>query len=288
LPSLIPKKQSGRTRRSLAAGAGDNIDDRSGGAAVLGGKAVRHQLKLLHRVLREILQRTAHHVVVVIHPVERDVSAASQAPGRRDDHRLCLRGIERGGRRVTRRQKRQLEEVAAIQRKRGNLTRGDDGTDVGADDVHRACGSSDGNLFLDTGDLQHDLQVQDAADFDHQTVQLTVREPRCLDGEFDFARHDIGDGETSRRVRQDFPLEARLTLDHADAGRHALFLGVQHTTPDRPGARLLWGRIRGRPRPDHRRAGAYCFGKALPAERAAVGFEVHPCGRGDLGEGRQR
>ncbi len=216
------------------------------------GKAIRHELKFLHRVLRQVLQRTANHVVVVVHSVDRDVAAAPQPAGRRDDYRLRLRGIERRSRRVTGHQERQLEEVAAVQGKGSDLTRRDDGPDIGADDVHRACGSGDSDLFLETGDLQCDLQVQHAAHLDHQPLQLTRSEARGLDRELDLARDNIGDGETPNRVGQRFPREARLTLDHADVSRDALLLSVQHTTANRAGAGLLCCCRRGNQRPDRR------------------------------------
>ena len=122
LPALIAQVERGRTVRRLAARRVTTLITETRIGRV-GGEAVGRHLKFLHGVLRDVLQRAADDVVVVVHAVDGDVAAASRLTGRRHDHRLRLGGIEVGRRRVARGQKRELEEVPAVERQRLDLAR---------------------------------------------------------------------------------------------------------------------------------------------------------------------
>ena len=54
--------------------------------ALLGREAVGRDLELLDGVLRQVGERTAHHVVVVVLPVDRDVAAAAELARGGDRH----------------------------------------------------------------------------------------------------------------------------------------------------------------------------------------------------------
>ena len=81
-------------RADVAARARHHVDDRSGRPAELRREPVRRDLEFLHGILRDVLQRPADHIVVVVHPVDGDVAAAAGLAGRRHDDRLRLGRIE--------------------------------------------------------------------------------------------------------------------------------------------------------------------------------------------------
>ena len=85
------RRRRGRTAtrsvQRVAARAGHDVDGRAGGPAKVGGETVGGDLEFLHRVLRDVVQRSADHVVVVVHAVDRDVAAAAELPGRGDRRR---------------------------------------------------------------------------------------------------------------------------------------------------------------------------------------------------------
>ena len=70
--------------------AGHHVHGRGRRAALLGREAVRRHLELLDRVLRQVGERPAHDVVVVVLPVDRDVAAAPELPGRGDRERCSI------------------------------------------------------------------------------------------------------------------------------------------------------------------------------------------------------
>ena len=77
---------------------------------------LRRDLELLHRLLGDVLQRPAHHVVVVVGAVDGDVAAATELPRRGDHDDVRLGRIEIRGRRVAGHEQREFEEVAAVER----------------------------------------------------------------------------------------------------------------------------------------------------------------------------
>ena len=70
LPALVAQVDRRRSVHDVAARFRHHVDDRCRRPAELGGEAVRRDLKLLHGVLRDVLQRPADDVVVVVHAVD--------------------------------------------------------------------------------------------------------------------------------------------------------------------------------------------------------------------------
>src|SRR5207245_2395068 len=63
-------------------------------ATEFSGKTIRRNLEFRHSVLRNVNERPAHSVVVIVRPVNRDIAAAPELTGRRDDDTACLGRIE--------------------------------------------------------------------------------------------------------------------------------------------------------------------------------------------------
>ena len=116
LQRVVAQEDGERAAERVGAAARHHVDRGGRRAALLGRVAVRRHLELLHRVLRQVGERTAHHVVVVVLSVDRDVAAAPRLAGRRDRHHVRLGRVEVRRRRVARQQERELQEVAAVQR----------------------------------------------------------------------------------------------------------------------------------------------------------------------------
>ena len=116
LPAVVAQEQRRGATELVGARLGDDVDDRGGRAARLGRETVGRDLELLHGLLGHVLERSTDHIVVVVGAVDHDVAAATELAGRRDEHRVRLRRIEVGRRRVAGNEQRQLEEVAAVER----------------------------------------------------------------------------------------------------------------------------------------------------------------------------
>ena len=88
---------------------------------------VRRELKFLHGVLRQILQRPADDIVVVVRAVDGHVAAATELAGRRDQNGVRFRRIEVRRGRIAGDEERQLQEVAAVEGQRRDFLLPDDG-----------------------------------------------------------------------------------------------------------------------------------------------------------------
>ena len=148
-PASAVAKVNRASMHDIAARLRHGIDHRARRPAKLRGEPVGRDLKFLHRVLRDILQRPAHHVVVVVHAVDGDVAAAAGLSSRRHNHRLRFGRIEVGCRGAAGRQECQLEEVAAVQRQRLDLAGRDNRADDRAQHVDGARGAGDRDLLAD-------------------------------------------------------------------------------------------------------------------------------------------
>ena len=100
----------------IGSGPRDDVDDAVARAADLGGESSGRNLKLLNRVLGQIRERSANHLVVIVSAIDGDIAAASKAAGRADFKRVGLGGVERRRRAITRQQIGELKKIAAIQR----------------------------------------------------------------------------------------------------------------------------------------------------------------------------
>src|SRR5437773_5652959 len=78
LQYLVPEEDKPRAVVIICAGLGDDVDDAGAGPADFGGEFVRCNLKLAHAILRQIGQRSAYHLVVVVPAVDGDVAAAAK------------------------------------------------------------------------------------------------------------------------------------------------------------------------------------------------------------------
>ena len=79
---------------------------------------VGRDLELLHRFLRHVLQRTTHHVVVVVGAVDRDHAAAPELTRRATRVTLLVLVGSKFGLGIARDEQRELQEVAAVQGQR--------------------------------------------------------------------------------------------------------------------------------------------------------------------------
>ena len=118
LPAAVAQEERRRAAQLVGARLGHDVDRRRCRAPRFRREAVGGDLELLHRLLRDVLQRPADDVVVVVGAVDHDVAAAPELTGRRDRDGVRLGRVEVRRRRVARHEQRQLEEVAAVERQR--------------------------------------------------------------------------------------------------------------------------------------------------------------------------
>ena len=102
LPRIIAGKDCRCAAGRVGARARDHVDHRRCGAAEIGAVSIGHNLKFLHRIDRQIEQRSTHDIVVVVLPIDGDVASAPHLAGRGDQHTVGLGGIEDGSRVVAR------------------------------------------------------------------------------------------------------------------------------------------------------------------------------------------
>ena len=74
-----------------------DVNNAGAGPAHFGGEFVGCNLKLAHAVLREVHQRTAHHLIIIVSTIDGDVAATPKSPRRRYLQRVGLGRVEVGG-----------------------------------------------------------------------------------------------------------------------------------------------------------------------------------------------
>ncbi len=105
-----------RTVILVGAAFGHNINDAGSGTARFGRELRRRNLKFRDGILREVGERSADYVVVVVAAVHGDVAAAADATVRADFQRVRLGGVEIRRRAVAGHEVRQFQKVSAVQR----------------------------------------------------------------------------------------------------------------------------------------------------------------------------
>ena len=229
----------------VAAGFGDDVDHRGGRSARLGREAVGGDLKLLHGLLRDVLERTTHDVVVVVGAVDHDVAAAAKLTRGRDRDRVRLGGIEVRGRRVTRHEQRQLEEVAAVERQGVDEAARDHGID------HRTARVDDDRAAHDdrlahVADRELQVQRHDATDIQNNVLARDVGESCGAGRKIDGARREIRDHEDAVRAGGHRPGHAIALSGDRHLGRgHRRALRIEHAAANRAGCGLSDGAARG-------------------------------------------
>ena len=178
LPGTVTSVERRRATQDVAARTGHDVDGCRRRTPEFRAETARRDLEFLHGIDGQVEQRPAHHVVVVVLPVDGHVAAAAHLPGRRDQDAVRLGGIERRGRGVTWHQERQLQEVAAVERQR---------LDGGGsqDPVHRGTGRAshchDADGFTDRRNSQSHVEPHSLADLQHDVGRLPGREAGQLD-----------------------------------------------------------------------------------------------------------
>ena len=115
LERVVAEEERRRAREGVAPRLRDHRDRGSRRAALLGGEPVRRDLELLNGVERQVRERAAHDVVVVVLAVDADVPPAAELAGGRHGEAVRLGGIEVRRGRIAGHEQAQLEEVAAVQ-----------------------------------------------------------------------------------------------------------------------------------------------------------------------------
>ena len=178
----------------VTARPGHDVDDRAGRSTKVGGKTAGRDLELLHALLDDVEQRPAHHVVVVVHPVDGDVAAAAELPGRRDDHGVGLGRIEVRRRRVAGHEKGQLHEVAAVERQPVDGGCRDHRVDDRARGVDQlGARRVDDDVFAHAGHGEHRVKVQYLPDPKRHAFEALRRKA---------GRHDRYDKPAGRKLGQ--------------------------------------------------------------------------------------
>ncbi len=180
LPAIVSRKDGRRALRRVGARARDDVDDRRGRAAEVGAEAVGRDLKLLHGIDRQVQQRSADHVVVVVLAVDGDVAAASHLPGGGDQHAVGLRRIEDRCGRVAGHEQRQLEEVPAVERQRLDTRTRQDPVNHRADRTRVAAHD---HALLDIPDIELDVELPVLPDLQRDRLgspghEAAQRQPR--------------------------------------------------------------------------------------------------------------
>ena len=145
----------------VGAAARDDVDLRAARAAELGPVAVAQDLELLDRVERRVHEDRAVRpdVVVVgaVHrpQVRRDIAAAHRQVGSAEQP-LVLH-VEGVGRAHAGHERRELEEVAAVERQLARLSAGDDARQVATKDLHRGRGGFDGDHLAHFARLEREV-----------------------------------------------------------------------------------------------------------------------------------
>ena len=94
LQCFIAVEDRGGAVNFVGAGFGDDVYDRSPGAAELSGETVGGDLEFLNGVFGNIEQHAADDIVVVVSTIDADVRAAAELSGGRNENRVALGGIE--------------------------------------------------------------------------------------------------------------------------------------------------------------------------------------------------
>src|SRR6266481_8938758 len=99
----------------------DHIDDAVAGTAYLGGEPARSNLKLLDRILRKICEGAAHNFVIVVAPIDGDISTAAKSARGADFESVRFRWVEVRCGPVARDEVGELQKISAVQ---GNILDG--------------------------------------------------------------------------------------------------------------------------------------------------------------------
>src|SRR6266571_654803 len=84
LQHLMPEEDKPRAVVIIRARLDDDVDDAGAGPADFSGEFVRCNLKFADAILRQIGQRSAYHLVIVVPAVDGDVAATAKCACRRD------------------------------------------------------------------------------------------------------------------------------------------------------------------------------------------------------------
>ena len=234
LQALVPEEERSSAPQLVGARARHHVDRGGGGAAGLRAVAVGRDLELLHRVLGHVLQGSAHRVVVVLLPVDRDHPSSSDLARGRHHHAVRLGGIEVRGGDVAGHEEGQLHEVPAVQRQPVDRGLADDavhgggsrGDELGRGDrLHR---------LLHARDLQVHVEAIALADGQGEAWPRERRESLGLGGQGVRPGRQLGQGEGPGGVGGGLAAQGRARLLHRQAdSRHGLPLWIEHAALQR-------------------------------------------------------
>ena len=188
---LVAEHLEEAARRRVGAGLGDDVQHAAVAAAVLRLEALRLEVELLDRFEREHLQQAADGVVVVVAAVDLivDVAAVAAVYLRRVLRALGRVGVEAEADAGNRR--REVRELAAVQRQRLDALRIDDGTDRRGGDLDQRRRTGDVHGLSDRRDLQREVDRLRLTDVDVNGLPRHRREALEL-------RRDVVDSDGQR------------------------------------------------------------------------------------------
>ena len=199
-PAAVAQEERRRAAQLIAAGLCHDVDCRRRRTARFRREAVGGDLELLHRLLRDVLQRPADDIVVVVRAVHHDVAASPELAGRRDGHRVRFGRVEIRRRRVPRHEQGQLQEVAAVQRQRFDELCRDDRVHDRPAGVENADRPVHDDRLADLLNGQFDDERRGLPYLDHHPGPPRFPEPWCGHRDVDGGGRHIGYHERTVRI----------------------------------------------------------------------------------------
>ncbi len=194
----------GRAREAVRAGGRDDVDLRAPGAAELGTVVVAEDLEFGDRLERRVHEdRPVRSDVVVVRAVDGPevgghIAAADRQVGAAEQP-LVL-DVEEVRRADARHQRRELQEVAPVQRQLADLLAGDDARDVAAENAHRRRRRDHVDGVLDVAGRELEVDRELVGDAEHDAGARGFLEAGKLGFDLVAADRQIGDGVHTRVV----------------------------------------------------------------------------------------
>jgi len=233
----------------VGAAARDHVDLRAAGAAELRAVAVAVNLELLDRVHRRVDEdRTVAADVVVVGAVDRphvrrDRAAADGQVGAAEQP-LVL-DVQEVRRADAGHQERELQEVAAVERKIADLLTRDETGDVATDRLHLVRVGFDGDLLFDLTGRELDVHRAVLRGVERDRLRDRTLEPGVLDHDLIRTDRQLEQRIHARLVRRRVLRQTRVVIPDGDlrARDHGTRL-IRYCSTDRGRESLREGRDR--------------------------------------------
>ncbi len=172
----VAKEEEHVARHRVRAALGHDVDHAAGCLAELGCIGVGEHLEFAHRLLAERRAHAPDARVVVVEPVDGDVVRSCALPGERQPRRARRTLLRRAVGRDTRREKREADEIPAVDRQMLNLRLRNHIRDDSTLRVNDWRVSRHEHGLLTAGDIQRQADVDEAAKRQHDVVERSGRE----------------------------------------------------------------------------------------------------------------